>query len=126
NKSLRPVDRTFLEFGGFRDTVVLHPLPRVDEIDYAIDTDPRGLYFQQAALGVPIRMALVSFLLGRENMKAEPPTPPPLVELLPGERCRHRGCIVNTEPQYLEERVRIDPKGLRRCAFCDQGLAVLG
>jgi aspartate carbamoyltransferase catalytic subunit len=43
----------------------MHPLPRVDELEYDIDADPRAAYFRQAAYGVPVRMALVAALLGR-------------------------------------------------------------
>ncbi len=43
--------------------VVLHPLPRVDEISPAVDTDPRAAYFRQARNGVFIRMALLNQLL---------------------------------------------------------------
>ncbi len=47
-----------------RDTIVLHPLPRVDEITPDVDSDPRALYFKQAYNGVPVRMALIAILLG--------------------------------------------------------------
>ena len=46
------------------DMVVLHPLPRVNEIAAAVDNDPRALYFQQAQNGVYVRMALIMTLLG--------------------------------------------------------------
>lgn len=42
-----------------KDTIVLHPLPRVDEISTDIDNDPRALYFEQAKNGVPVRMSLL-------------------------------------------------------------------
>ena len=45
--------------------IVMHPLPRVNEIHYNVDEDPRSRYFQQAAYGVPARMALLALLLGR-------------------------------------------------------------
>ncbi len=44
--------------------LVLHPLPRVDEIAPEIDDDPRAVYFEQARGGVPVRMALIALLLG--------------------------------------------------------------
>ena len=47
--------------------IVMHPLPRVDEISLEIDDDPRACYFEQAAGGVPVRMALMSHLLGLES-----------------------------------------------------------
>ncbi len=43
--------------------VVLHPLPRVDEIASDVDALPRAAYFRQAANGVPVRMAILSLLL---------------------------------------------------------------
>lgn len=43
--------------------VILHPLPRVDEVDPAVDALPNAKYFEQAALGVPVRMALLRALL---------------------------------------------------------------
>ena len=44
--------------------IVMHPLPRVDEIDPAVDADPRAAYFRQAANGVALRMALLEMLVG--------------------------------------------------------------
>ena len=46
-----------------RDAIVMHPLPRVDEIAAEVDADPRAAYFRQAANGVAIRMALLEMLL---------------------------------------------------------------
>lgn len=45
------------------DIAVLHPFPRVDEIDPAIDSDPRTAYFEQVQNGVYIRMAVIMALL---------------------------------------------------------------
>ena len=46
-----------------RDLSILHPLPRVNEIDTAIDADPRACYFRQALYGKFVRMALILKLL---------------------------------------------------------------
>lgn len=46
------------------DMMVLHPLPRVNEIAGEVDSDPRALYFKQAKYGMYIRMALIMGLLG--------------------------------------------------------------
>lgn len=46
------------------DMLVLHPLPRVNEISVEIDDDPRAAYFKQAQYGVYVRMALILTLLG--------------------------------------------------------------
>ena len=45
------------------DMLVLHPLPRVNEISVEVDNDPRAAYFRQAQYGVYIRMALILTLL---------------------------------------------------------------
>lgn len=48
------------------DMIVLHPLPRVNEIATEVDSDKRAVYFEQAKFGMYIRMALIMFLLGLE------------------------------------------------------------
>ncbi len=54
--------REHLELLGTR-SIVMHPLPRVDEIDTEVDADPRAAYFRQARNGVYVRMALLDLLL---------------------------------------------------------------
>ena len=49
---------------GKPDMLVLHPLPRVNEIAVEVDNDPRAVYFKQAQYGVYVRMALILTLLG--------------------------------------------------------------
>ena len=46
------------------DMIVMHPLPRVGEIAYDVDDDPRAYYFRQARYGMFVRMALIAKLLG--------------------------------------------------------------
>jgi aspartate carbamoyltransferase catalytic subunit len=48
------------------DSIVMHPLPRVDEIATEVDGDPRASYFRQAQNGLYIRMALLAACLGRD------------------------------------------------------------
>ncbi len=47
-----------------RDMLVLHPLPRVNEISVEVDEDPRACYFKQVKYGMYVRMALIMTLLG--------------------------------------------------------------
>ncbi|MGM9972749.1 MAG: aspartate carbamoyltransferase [Clostridiaceae bacterium] len=47
-----------------KDMIILHPLPRVNEIAYEVDKDPRAYYFKQAKYGMYVRMALIAKLLG--------------------------------------------------------------
>lgn len=46
------------------EAIIVHPLPRVTEIDPKVDTDPRAAYFRQAQNGLYIRMALLDMILG--------------------------------------------------------------
>ena len=48
---------------GKKDMIVMHPLPRVNEISVAVDDDPRAMYFPQAKNGMFIRMALILKML---------------------------------------------------------------
>ena len=50
-----------------QDMIVLHPLPRVNEISVEIDDDPRACYFKQVKYGMFVRMALIMKLLGVEK-----------------------------------------------------------
>jgi aspartate carbamoyltransferase catalytic subunit len=52
-----------------RDAIVMHPLPRVDEIDPAVDSDPRAIYFEQAQNGLYIRMAILIIISGNIDRK---------------------------------------------------------
>jgi len=48
-----------------QNMVIMHPLPRVGEIHYAVDDDPRAAYFRQVKNGMYIRMALLAAVLGK-------------------------------------------------------------
>src|SRR5579885_415983 len=47
-----------------QDAIIMHPLPRVDEIAMEVDEDPRAAYFRQAQNGLYVRMALLKMVLG--------------------------------------------------------------
>ena len=54
--------------GGAKDNMkIMHPLPRVNEIDNDVDDTKHAYYFQQAANAVPIRQAIISLVLGAEK-----------------------------------------------------------
>jgi len=50
-----------------KDMIIMHPLPRVNEISVEVDTDPRASYFKQAKFGMYVRMSLIMKLLGVEK-----------------------------------------------------------
>ncbi|PIE24368.1 MAG: aspartate carbamoyltransferase catalytic subunit [Planctomycetota bacterium] len=113
-----------LRAAGLKETRVMHPLPRVDEISYELDRDPRAIYFRQAGYGVPIRMALLAFLLGQIELEAAPPPVRGERHVLrssKGVRCRNPRCISNGEGRrYLlpdfELLQEVPPR--LRCRFC--------
>jgi len=59
------IDNALLE-NAKNDLIVMHPLPRVNEISPEVDETKHAKYFEQAANGVPVRMALLNALLGGE------------------------------------------------------------
>ena len=51
-----------------KNLIILHPLPRIDEIDFSVDATSYAKYFEQASYGIPIRMALLKLILvGRDE-----------------------------------------------------------
>ncbi len=94
------------------DLIILHPLPKVDEIEYTVDDDSRAKYFLQAENGMYVRMALVSKLLeyDKQPIKCEYP--------LPSERfCANPRCVTNHE-RYLPEKIVVK-NSVRCCAYCE-------
>jgi aspartate carbamoyltransferase catalytic subunit len=61
------VDTTLLQQAK-EDLIVMHPLPRIVEIDPKVDTTKHAQYFTQAFNGVPVRMALLSLILGGKKL----------------------------------------------------------
>jgi aspartate carbamoyltransferase catalytic subunit len=57
-KGVYVVDPRIMEMAK-QDMIVMHPLPRVDEISIEVDDDPRAKYFEQARNGIPVRMAVL-------------------------------------------------------------------
>jgi len=57
------IDNNLLKIGK-KDLIVMHPLPRVTEINPEVDSTSHAIYFKQAFNGVPVRMALLSLVVG--------------------------------------------------------------
>lgn len=62
------LDKKYLSFVK-RNAYIMHPLPRVNEISYEVDSDPRAIYFEQAKNGLYIRMALLLLLFDKSLTK---------------------------------------------------------
>ena len=132
------IDADFLRNEKYSDASVMHPLPRVGELDASIDSDSRAVYFQQAAYGVPVRMALITLLLGLTTGKSLRRYPLGFQrERLPvydqprsvGIRCGNLNCIVHepSEAQYARNRFHVIQSGpgrdcRLRCAYCEADL----
>ncbi|MEO0650376.1 MAG: hypothetical protein AAFZ65_06835, partial [Planctomycetota bacterium] len=119
--------RDALGADSLRDAVVMHPLPRRDEISSDLDSDPRGVYFKQAARGVPVRMAILGWLLGELEVPAHSaPAPPRLYEAPVGENpCPNPTCISRTEDRHVRPTYRLLTRHPLRaaCGFCDEELS---
>lgn len=55
-----------------RDAIIMHPLPRVNEIAMEVDQDPRAAYFRQAQNGLYVRMALLKMVMDSPRENSEP------------------------------------------------------
>ncbi len=95
-----------------QDLLVMHPLPRVDEIASDVDDDPRAVYFEQARYGMFARMALLTKLVEQGRKKPAP------VEIGEQPLCHNRTCITRTE-LYLPPLTK-DVGGKCCCAYCDK------
>jgi aspartate carbamoyltransferase catalytic subunit len=126
------VNAEFLRKKEFRTTAVMHPLPRVNELDLSFDRDSRATYFEQAAYGVPIRMAVISALLsgrGKNALKGYPEgfspgfTPVYEADVTCGVACVNSNCIVHdpVDGPYAAKKFRLiasEPPRLR-CFYCE-------
>jgi aspartate carbamoyltransferase catalytic subunit len=129
------IDAKFLRDEKYSDASVMHPLPRVNELDASLDNDRRAMYFQQAAFGVPIRMALISLLLHLNQNKSLSNFPGGFVKpdhaiyrqpIGTGLACNNKNCIVHdpSEQQYAANKFFVvqGPAENRlklRCLYCE-------
>ncbi len=129
------IDAKFLKGPRYSQTSVLHPLPRVGELDVSFDTDRRAVYFRQAAYGVPVRMALISLLLKLHKNKSLQrfndgfEKSDHLVYSQPvdiGVQCVNANCIVRepSERQHAKNKFYVigskpPHKCKLRCVYCE-------
>ncbi|MEM8875204.1 MAG: hypothetical protein AAGD32_13225 [Planctomycetota bacterium] len=118
------IDKEFLGRDAFRDSRIMHPLPRVTELGYDLDADARAVYFKQAAYGVPVRMALLAALLDEGFGNARPHAD---ASVDPGRyACTNNRCVTNADSERGHIRQRFDLAGrdfpLLRCGYCEHEL----
>lgn len=131
NAGYRVVNKQLLGGRPFRKSLVMHPLPRVDELAVDIDSDERSAYFKQAARGVPVRMALLALMLGVRDVplpdvESPPPVEYPYYSQRPVPACNNPRCVTrqSSEAKYLEPKykiVNLEPLTLR-CIYCEHGM----
>ena len=102
-----------------KDMIILHPLPRVNEITRAVDNDPRAAYFRQVENGKFVRMALIYTLLKwAEEERPTTPTPRLDASLVNNDlRCSNRQCISNSED--VDHLFRKTEDGDLCCVYCE-------
>lgn len=100
------------------DCIVLHPLPRVDELARELDSDPRAAYFGQSANGVPVRMALLAMLMGRVDRAGFSGRTRPVTEREEAV-CHAQTCVTRHQPRLpsLTEAVA-GPSEKHACHYC--------
>ncbi|TDJ68065.1 MAG: aspartate carbamoyltransferase catalytic subunit [Planctomycetota bacterium] len=111
---------------SLRDAIVMHPLPRRDEISSEIDSDPRSIYFKQAARGVPIRMAILARLTGHvEHPQAAPPLPRHYEVAIGENPCPNPSCVSHTEQRHVQAKFKLTSRSPLRahCAYCSRQLS---
>jgi len=121
------LDKKRMAAESLRNAVVMHPLPRRDEISDDIDTDPRSIYFKQAGRGVPIRMAILGFLLGRLELEARPHELDVRfyrVEHGPNP-CLNPACISRTETRHVVPMFKLSSRIPLRahCGYCSEEIS---
>ena len=97
--------------GAKSDLSIMHPLPRVNEIDVDVDDDPRADYFLQAECGRYIRMALILMLLKTRGVDDKRTSGEEKAALV----CENPHCISRTERGIKRLFDEYD-----RCIYCDQ------
>ena len=125
-------DASALKGHRAQEAVVMHPLPRTGELAYELDSDPRAVYFEQAAAGVPVRMALIAWLLEQTREARSAPAAAGesiRIKSEPSPRCANPNCITRFEGAHLRPRFRltraVDSSALPlRCDFCERELRV--
>lgn len=121
-----------------QNALILHPLPRVNEISKEVDSDPRAAYFRQAENGMYVRMALLMAIMGlmehdyrknsiverkmkkeiniTENFNAEMPK-----RAVSFPACKNPRCITTVETGIAHDfRLFDKEKGDYACVYCDE------
>ena len=102
------------------DMIVLHPLPRVNEISVKVDDDKRACYFKQVAYAKYMRMALILKLLAEAKQPEEKIDYSSENYISDGIVCKNPHCISGIEQELPSIFKTTDKKaGIARCIYCE-------
>lgn len=95
-----------------KDLLIMHPLPRNQEISVDVDDDERAVYFKQAGFGLYIRMALLIILLENKIPQAVQ------AKSKSNGKCENQNCIINdrNDTSHMPQLIKSDGS----CAYCGQ------
>ena len=121
------INRKVLRRADFSKAVILHPLPRVDELSTEMDSDNRSKYFDQARNGVPVRMALIALMLGLRPWSRGSPaqvlqTRGVRVSGLRNVTCANQTCVAQREPGSIAAGFTVfdEPRPRFICDYCER------
>lgn len=120
------VDLQFLKDRRYKQSSVMHPLPRVNELGYDLDSDARAVYFKQASYGVPVRMALLAALFDIRPgiLGGTPPEKRHPIYAKQTAFCDNPQCVtaLESEQRYLSPKYLViveDERLVLRCTYCE-------
>lgn len=118
-----------------KDMIVMHPLPRVNEINIDVDTDKRAVYFKQAEFGMFVRMALIIKLLGLDTINNERIQESnnlcsnELTQHTQNAKnlvCQNKNCITQQENYAPKLFTNVDDNNkFVRCKYCDSKINLI-
>ena len=130
------VDKKFMDEARYSKAQIMHPLPRVGELNNELDSDSRAAYFEQASYGVPVRMALIAMVMGLAKEKSLTrfaggfaASKGALYEdrLREGLPCRNPNCITHDPlerasvfPKFAIVPAPTSSKAILRCHYCEK------
>lgn len=101
------------------DAIIMHPLPRVNEITEKVDQDARAKYFVQAKNGMYIRMALIMKLISEAAKDPSRPTEPEYSTIY--TKCPNPKCVSNHEyVESVEFHEKTAEDRAYSCEYCDK------
>ena len=103
------------------DMIILHPLPRVNEIDVDLDNTKHALYFKQAANGIPVRETIMAMALKKIEKKTQSKTKE-ITKSNEDVVCENLKCITHFEKT---ENKTVERNGKQFCYYCNREIKTI-